>query len=174
MITALYELEGEPDVVEWYPPEINEMDVYDPEKEENRQFWRESVKDKTYYKPLMWAIEKGLYRITTTSWISVESDFTFSADKWKYVDMIFTYCRTFGIDLPKVRDFPIFDDLDELDRSDEALITMYEAGLIEGVEAGVFGYYEGYTARSWFDKAITIITELKSNVIYLPCENPDS
>ena len=28
MITALYELEGEPDVVEWHPPEINGMDAY--------------------------------------------------------------------------------------------------------------------------------------------------
>ncbi len=157
MINALYELEGKPEVTDWSPfDEISDMAIYDPDKTAEWNFWTITVKKEWYYKPLMWAIEHKLY--VPFKYSTVIGDFSNSSVyKWEVIDLIAKYCEKFGIELPKVRDYPGFDDLDELENSDPNIIKVYESGLISESENGKLGLYEG---EFTLDEAGTIIEKI--------------
>ncbi len=162
MINALYELEGKPEVTDWSPFDGHyEMDIYDPEKAAEWDFWNITVKEEWYYKPLMWAIENKLYVPFNHS--IVIGDFANSAAyKWKIVDLIAEYSEKFGIELPKVKDYPGFDDLDELDNSNPNIIKVYEAGLITESESGKLGLYDGEFTLDEAESIMGKITALRN------------
>ena len=162
MINALYELEGKPEVTDWSPfDEISDMAIYDPDKTAEWNFWTTTVKEEWYYKPLMWAIEHKLY--VPFKYSTVIGDFSNSSVyKWEVIDLIAKYCEKFGIELPKVRDYPGFDDLDELENSDPNIIKVYESGLISESESGKLGLYDGEFTLDEAESIIEKITALRN------------
>ncbi len=161
LLTALYGLEGEPDVTDYCPCPESDLGAEDPEKAQAAVFWLRTVKDKPYRKPLMWAINNSLYYSSDIE--KIDSDFTTGdMNKRTFVRLIAKYCGKSEIALPKTRDFPGFDDLSEFENADPDLISVYEAGLIREAEEGRFGYNEGRITLAQAEAAVLLLRELKN------------
>ena len=149
VLNALYELEGCPDVADWSPYDgYYQFAIYNPDdpewvKTQNElEFWNHTVKEKWYYKALLWARETRLYYAYTWHgrWDSeyVESDFESSfINKGEIIELLYDYCNKTKLDLPEVRSFsftlitPGGYDLD-------AVRALYEAGVVSSSGSLIF------------------------------------
>ncbi|MBQ6677580.1 MAG: S-layer homology domain-containing protein [Clostridia bacterium] len=168
VLNALYELEGSPDVADWSPYEgTMEFAEYRPDdpvwvKTHNeREFWNRTVKEKWYYKALLWARENRLYScfgLWESFWDSeyVERDFESTVIcKGELIELLYEYCLKFKIELPKVRSFdfsvitPDFYDIN-------AVAALYEAGVVSSNDTQSFRLIDIIK----FDEAKEIIDNL--------------
>ena len=105
-----------------------------------KEFWEVAVREKWYYKTLMWARENYLYSVWRDNSEYVEIDF---GEAYIYteelVNLVYGYCERFGVKLPKTRDFPGFDDLDGTEYDLRGAIALYEAGILSGRDEKTFG-----------------------------------
>ena len=168
VINSLYELEGKPDVKDWSPYDgTYEFAIYRPDDPDwvkthnEREFWGYTVKQKWYYKSLLWARENYLYSALTWKgvWDSeyVERDFEQSViSKDEFIELLFNYCRRVGLELPKVRDYPGFEDVIEDYYNVDAVTALYEAGVVSEKGYGEFGINE----IVYYEDAIEVIKRL--------------
>ena len=143
MLNALYELEGTPEVADWSPYDAFEGAEDVPEwaaEQAEKEFWEVAVREKWYYKTLMWARENYLYSVWRDNSEYVEIDF---GEAYIYteelVNLVYGYCERFGVKLPKTRDYPGFDDLDGTEYDLRGAIALYEAGILSGCDEKTFG-----------------------------------
>jgi len=171
VLNELYELDDKPDVQDWSPYEdYVQIGIYLPDDpgwvktQDEIEFWNNTVKQKWYYKSLLWARANDLYSCFVQwngRWDSewIERDFEESVICMdELADIIVNYCDKINLQLPKVRDYPGFADVDEADSACQNLIILYQSGVIPEVKGDQFGFNRAVI----YDEAIMIINGLNA------------